>query len=107
MKGILIALTVAMSASLMLVSPAMSQVVDYNDAGATCVAGGDCESLALTATEQLRGTSGSQPEFEEQVGLLAGALTVRSERLAMVHRFNLAGGLRVIAACDVISWAHS
>ncbi|MEM8586687.1 MAG: hypothetical protein AAGG65_01405 [Pseudomonadota bacterium] len=98
MKCKLATLTVAMSASLMLVSPAMSQVVDYDDVEATCVAGGDCESLVLTAIEQIAGTYASQPEFEEHVGLLAGALAVRSERLPMVHWFNLAGGLRAIAA---------
>lgn len=97
MKRKFTALTVAMAASLMLAAPAMSQVVDYDDIGAACASGGDCEGLVAAAIAQIQQTSASQEALEEQLGLLAGALAVRSEGLPMVHRFAIARGLRLIA----------
>jgi len=87
----------ALAASLAFTSPAISQVPDYSDIVVACSTGGECEVLVAAAIDQLRDGGFAGPAFEEQLGLLAGAIVEGSDGLPLVHRFNIARGLRVIA----------
>lgn len=87
----------ALAVSFAFMSPAASQVTDYNDIAFACSTGGDCEALVASAIDQLRAAGFTGEALEEQLGLLAGTLVDGSDGLALVHRYNIAGGLRVLA----------
>lgn len=87
----------ALAASLAFTSPAVSQVPDYDDIAVSCSTGGECEVLVAAAIDQLRGGGFAGEALEEQLGLLAGTLVDGSDGLPLVHRYNIARGLRVVA----------
>ena len=97
MKRISMGFAAALAASLAFTSPAVSQVPDYDDIAVACSTGGECEVLVAAAIDQLRGGGFAGEAFEEQLGLLAGALVEGADGIPLTNRFAIARGLRTIA----------